>query len=76
MCIRDSAQQSAGNNGGAHGRHWAKAQLVHNEPGHVCTHHDDIAVGKVQQQDDAVHLSLIHICHAFQSRIADSSYME
>ena len=33
----------------------AKTQLVHDEPGHVCAHHDDIAVGKVQQQDNAVH---------------------
>ena len=33
----------------------AEAQLVHDEPGHVRAHHDNVAVGKVQQQDDAVH---------------------
>ena len=49
------AQQGAGNDGGANSRHRAKAQLVHHEPGHVRAHHNDIAVGKVQQQDDAVH---------------------
>ncbi len=49
------AQQRAGDDGGAHGGDRAEAQLVHDEPGHVSAHHNDIAMGKVQQQDDAVH---------------------
>lgn len=49
------AQQRTGDDGGAHSGDRAKTQLVHDEPGHVCAHHDDIAVGKVQQQDNAVH---------------------
>ena len=64
MCIRDrgvgdlldhNAQQRAGDDGGAHSSDRAKAQLIHHEPGHVRTNHNDIAMGKVQQQDDAVH---------------------
>ena len=50
-----NAQQRTGDDGGTHRRDRAKAQLIHDEPGHVRAHHDDIAVGKVQQQDDAVH---------------------
>ena len=49
------AQQRTGDDGGAHSGDRAKTQLVHDEPRHVCAHHDDIAVGKVQQQDNAVH---------------------
>ena len=49
------AQHGAGEDGGADRRHRAEAQLVHHEPGHIRAHHDDVAVGKVQQQDDAVH---------------------
>ena len=49
------AQQRTGDNGGAHSSDRAETQLVHDEPRHVCAHHDDIAVGKVQQQDNAVH---------------------
>ena len=50
-----NAQQRAGDDGGAHSSDRAKAQLIHHEPGHVRTNHNDIAMGKVQQQDDAVH---------------------
>ena len=50
-----NAQQRAGDDGGAHSGDRAKAQLIHHEPGHVRTNHNDIAMGKVQQQDDAVH---------------------
>ena len=49
------AQQRTGKDGGAHGGDRAKTQLVHDEPGHICAYHDNVAVGKVQQQDDAVH---------------------
>ena len=49
------AQQRTGKDGGAHSGDRAQAQLVHDEPGHVCAYHDDVAVGKVQQQDNAVH---------------------
>ena len=50
-----NAQQRTGDDGGAHSSDRAKAQLIHHEPGHVRTNHNDIAMGKVQQQDDAVH---------------------
>ena len=33
----------------------AKTQLVHDEPGHVRAHHDDVAVGKVQHLGDTVY---------------------
>ena len=49
------AQQRADDDGGADGGHRAETKLVHHEPRHVRAHHNDIAVGKVQQQDDAVH---------------------
>ena len=51
----DHAQQRTGEDGGTDRRDRAEAQLVHDEPGHVRAHHDDVAMGKVQQQDDAVH---------------------
>ena len=42
-------QQRTGDDGGAHSSDRAETQLVHDEPGHVRAHHDDIAMGKVQQ---------------------------
>ena len=49
-----NAQQGTGNDGRADCGDRAKPQLVHNEPRHVRTYHDDVAVSKVQQQDDTV----------------------
>ena len=45
----DHAQQRTGDDGGAHSSDRAETQLVHDKPGHVRAHHDDIAMGKVQQ---------------------------
>ena len=48
------AQQRTGKDGGAHSGDRAQAQLVHDEPGHICAHHDNVAVGEVQHLGNAV----------------------